>query len=139
MHRLRMIIICEFSKAVWRRVKLMGDFNDAPDDWHYVEGQGNFKSIWSIIRKLVLAVVVYLICQERNNRIFTDKKRSVQMLGDQVREVVRLRLMGLTYKKSENVLRAAEVWKFKVEGSVYSKRRIEIIWLLGNGLGVGFC
>lgn len=81
----------------------------------FIIGRPLNKSIWSIIHKLVIGVVVYVIWQERNVRIFQGKSRSVEVICSIVKDLVRLRLLSLKFKNSKQVLQVAEVWNIQVK------------------------
>ncbi|XP_035834035.1 uncharacterized protein LOC118482599 [Helianthus annuus] len=108
---------CEYSSAVWRRVRRQARMEEAPCLWQefivFAEKMKKGKSIWDIIRRLVVAACVYFIWLERNGRLFRDNSRSPQQLFVRICEEVRMRLVGLKLKRSSNVLEAAEVWRFK--------------------------
>ncbi|XP_021991701.1 uncharacterized protein LOC110888484 [Helianthus annuus] len=110
---------CEYALAVWRRCKVFGRMNDAPNSWpdiiRFVEEKGLLNSVWGIIGKLVLAASVYFIWQERNCRHFGEGKRSVQQLCGTVFETVRMRLLGLCFKDTPNVRMVADIWGFEVK------------------------
>ncbi|GKD89801.1 RNA-directed DNA polymerase, eukaryota, reverse transcriptase zinc-binding domain protein [Tanacetum coccineum] len=73
-------------------------------------GLYNGNAIASIIRRLGFAASVYLIWQERNNRIFKDEKRSPKELAESLYDTIRMRLMSLKVKMSKAVLEAQERW-----------------------------
>ncbi|PWA42720.1 Phytosulfokine [Artemisia annua] len=72
------------------------------------------KSIWSVIQRLVLGAVVYVIWQERNLRIFQGKSRNEDVTCGIIKELVRFKLMSLKLKGSVQTLKAAEIWNFHV-------------------------
>nr|GEY81844.1 RNA-directed DNA polymerase, eukaryota, reverse transcriptase zinc-binding domain protein [Tanacetum cinerariifolium] len=73
------------------------------------------RSIWSILKRLVIGSMVYFIWLERNLHRFQDKRRPVKDLCGIIRDNVRLRLMSLKIKKSVQVMEAARLWDFGVE------------------------
>lgn len=54
------------------------------------------KTVWSVIRRLVLAGAIYHIWQERNNRIFKNKRISYHAVVKTVIDDVRCRLVSLS-------------------------------------------
>ncbi|GKB13748.1 RNA-directed DNA polymerase, eukaryota, reverse transcriptase zinc-binding domain protein [Tanacetum coccineum] len=68
----------------------------------------NGNSISSIIRRLCIAASVYLIWQERNNRIFRDEERSSEDLYKMLNEIVRMRPLSLKVKDTMDVRKAQE-------------------------------
>lgn len=72
------------------------------------------KSIWSIIQRLVIGVVVYFLWQERNLRFFQGKYSSFDDVYQLIRENVRLRLLSSKIRRLKQSFEAAEIWKFHV-------------------------
>lgn len=64
------------------------------------------KFIWSVIRRLVLADIVYHIWIERNNRIFKNNRGPYETMFKTIIDDVRLRLISLTLKASPNATKA---------------------------------
>nr|GEY07236.1 hypothetical protein [Tanacetum cinerariifolium] len=58
------------------------------------------KSIWSILQRLLLGATVYTVWQERNLRMFQNRKRSVDMVCNIVKDMVRLRVLSLSLNPS---------------------------------------
>ena len=58
----------------------------------------------------VLLEDLYLIWQERNQRMFRDEQRSWIKLFDVLRETIRLRLMSFKTKKSIAMLKVQKDW-----------------------------
>ncbi|GJX75384.1 RNA-directed DNA polymerase, eukaryota, reverse transcriptase zinc-binding domain protein [Tanacetum coccineum] len=98
----------------------------APNSWHdiveYILKRPLNKSIWSILQRLVLGSTVYMVWQERNLRTFQNRHRSMEELCNLFKDVVRLRIMGLSLKASSQVFVAADIWKFHVNMVTGSKR-----------------
>ncbi|GKB96868.1 hypothetical protein Tco_0983005, partial [Tanacetum coccineum] len=94
-------------------------------------------SIDSIVRRLGLATCVYLIWQERNNRIFRNEKRTCEGLFDIFKETVRMRLMPLKAKSSQAVLSTQKRWnvKFQCLSPLGMTVPTCVSWLFQFGLG----
>ncbi|XP_071733553.1 uncharacterized protein [Rutidosis leptorrhynchoides] len=118
-----LLIGCSYAKSVWRWFRGKAGLDGIIDRIEYGTSQWNDvvnimagticnKGIWSIIRRLVFAAVIYHLWQERNARIFENDSSSHDVIAKRVFEVVRLRLMGLQVKKSMQSHSAAKVWKF---------------------------
>ena len=71
---------------------------------------GNGNNIMSVVRRLVLAAVVYNIWKERNGRIFREVTKSCEDVYKSIVEAVKNRLMSLTVKESMAVRRMEKVW-----------------------------
>ncbi|GKD62002.1 hypothetical protein Tco_1299511, partial [Tanacetum coccineum] len=72
------------------------------------------KSIWSIMQRLVLGAIVYIIWQERNLRLFQGKARNVDVVCKIIKDLIRFRILGLKVKSSFQALKAADIWDFSV-------------------------
>ncbi|GJT15001.1 hypothetical protein Tco_0873707 [Tanacetum coccineum] len=70
-------------------------------------------NIWSVIKRICLAAVVYYIWQERNLRLFQDIKRDPVTLSNEIRETVRLKRMNIRVKDSAAVRRVSDKWDIK--------------------------
>ncbi|GKC04395.1 RNA-directed DNA polymerase, eukaryota, reverse transcriptase zinc-binding domain protein [Tanacetum coccineum] len=110
---------CDFPKSIWCNLKNMVRLDYTPNRWQdllqFLLARPINKSIWSILQRLVLGASVYLIWQERNLRIFQNRHRSKEELCDLIKDVVRLRIMGLNLKASRQVFDAADIWNFNVD------------------------
>ncbi|GKB97479.1 hypothetical protein Tco_0983616 [Tanacetum coccineum] len=71
-------------------------------------------SINSIIRRISLAASVYMIWQERNNRIFRDEMRNPDEIYKILEDIIRMRLLSLKVKNSVAVKKAQEIWNVKM-------------------------
>nr|XP_043625584.1 uncharacterized protein LOC122597009 [Erigeron canadensis] len=106
---------CEFSSLVWNEVKSLADLQHLPNQWEAIvswmiaQQQQNTAQI--IIAKLVLAAVSYFVWQERNNRLFSTKKRSAMALVEVIKYTVRLKLLSMRFKNTNRVQHLLEKWK----------------------------
>ncbi|GJT57980.1 serine/threonine-protein kinase TOR isoform X2 [Tanacetum coccineum] len=103
-----------YSTQFWNRVKQKislkcteVECNDNVNNMA-IEYNGNSVNniINSIIRKLGLAASVYLLWQERNNRLFIGEKRSIDELYEIFVETIRLRLSSLKAKLTNAITKA---------------------------------
>nr|GEX36878.1 RNA-directed DNA polymerase, eukaryota, reverse transcriptase zinc-binding domain protein [Tanacetum cinerariifolium] len=108
---------CEYSKTFWSKV--VDKVGMACNNYKLNEiaaglsKKTNGNSIDSIIRRICFAASVYLVWQERNNRIFRDEKRNVEDLFGIFNDTVRMRLMSLKVKRSVAVTKAQTKWNVK--------------------------
>ena len=70
----------------------------------------NKRSINSVVARLVLAASVYYVWQERNSRLFNQKKRSKEQVVDLILATVRLKLLSFCFKKSSRVDKVMTEW-----------------------------
>ena len=105
---------CPYPNQVWNGLKPKLNLSMIPDKWtdiiRVIQQATRGKTVWSIIRRLVLAGTVYHIWQERNYRIFKNKRRTYDMVVKTISDDVRSRLLSLMFKPSPNVDRARHVW-----------------------------
>ncbi|GJT56941.1 hypothetical protein Tco_0991995 [Tanacetum coccineum] len=69
-------------------------------------------SIWSIIQRLVLGATVYYLWQERNIRRVNHMFRSQDVVLKCIVDTIRLKLMGLSLKRTADVEKATSIWGF---------------------------
>lgn len=105
---------CQYAEQIWEKVVMKMGVQCEKMDWEDIikefAGQFNGNSVGSIIRRLCLAASVYMIWQERNQRIFRDEYRRWEEVYEIILENIRLRLMSLKAKRSVAVLKAQEEW-----------------------------
>nr|GEY21176.1 hypothetical protein [Tanacetum cinerariifolium] len=109
---------CEYSKVFWGKIlKKMGVFGSTYK-WNdlvvEMSRRNNGNSVDSVIRRLCFAASVYLILQERKNRIFRDECKSIRELIKVLSDIVRMRLLSLKFKRSTAVIKAQERWDVKL-------------------------
>ncbi|GKD74642.1 hypothetical protein Tco_1332924, partial [Tanacetum coccineum] len=61
------------------------------------------RSARSVISKLTFAASCHFICQERNNILFKNQKRSEVQVSDVIKSTVYLKLLSCKFKKTNNV------------------------------------
>ncbi|XP_071692649.1 uncharacterized protein [Rutidosis leptorrhynchoides] len=112
----------DYPKVVWHELKSLARLDHAPnlltDIVPYMLSRPINKSVWSIIQRLVFGACVYCIWQERNLRLYQDKSTPVVALVDYIKNLVRLKLLGLTIKNSNQVKLAAEMWNVNLGRNV---------------------
>ncbi|GJZ78974.1 ycf3-interacting protein 1, chloroplastic [Tanacetum coccineum] len=84
-----------------------------------------WKSSKSVVTKLVIATTAYFIWQERNWRLFKNKKRSSKQVFDAIFIVVRLKLLSSRFKKSKDGVLFAQRWNLPI--SEYATEPLSII------------
>nr|GEU62956.1 hypothetical protein [Tanacetum cinerariifolium] len=77
---------CAYAAKVWGYVRDLADLNDAPpvlmDIVDLLQQMGKSRKVRSIFRKLILAATAYFIWNERNSRLFKNRKRSPEDIRD---------------------------------------------------------
>ncbi|GJX92045.1 RNA-directed DNA polymerase, eukaryota, reverse transcriptase zinc-binding domain protein [Tanacetum coccineum] len=106
----------EFWKLAMAKMGVVYDVMEWNDLVNHVARLYCGNSIDSVIRRLGLAVGVYLIWKERNGRIFRDEKRSIKELAEVFADLIRTRLLSLKFKKSAAVLRVQKIWNVCLNG-----------------------
>ncbi|GKB44156.1 hypothetical protein Tco_0889098 [Tanacetum coccineum] len=114
---------CSFSQQVWNQVKGVAglassnkSIYDTIDDIIPFASRNTSKSV---IAKLVVAATSYFIWQERNGRLFKNKKRTVNQVVDCIMNTVRLKLMSCHLKKSRSACDIVKAWNLS-EGILIS-------------------
>ncbi|XP_022003172.1 uncharacterized protein LOC110900596 [Helianthus annuus] len=106
---------CNFSAQVWNKVKAMVNLTNVDTTWssilNWVEQHSRSKSVDHIVSKLVIAAASYYIWQERNNRLSTNSKRTVDQVAEMVKGSVRLRLMSFRFRASSAKERIFKAWQ----------------------------
>ncbi|PWA48460.1 reverse transcriptase domain, Reverse transcriptase zinc-binding domain protein [Artemisia annua] len=109
---------CKYTKLFWSKVCLKIGLNWVEMEWNdtvdSLANMDNESTIKNIIRRLSLAASVYLICRERNCRLFKNENRSVDELYEMFVDTIRLRLAGLKAKPTVAVLNAQVEWNVRM-------------------------
>ncbi|KAJ9536013.1 hypothetical protein OSB04_un000819 [Centaurea solstitialis] len=89
-----LFFLCPFSRLVWKTICRDVDWVNFPDQWddimEAITTQARAPKLMT--HKLVLAASVYMIWRERNNRLFTDKKKLPDQVICDIRAVVHMRI-----------------------------------------------
>ena len=108
---------CSFSNEVWIKAKQLAEIKSSSTQWanivNEMAGDEVISSIGSVIKRLVFAASVYQLWNERNNRIFKDKKQTCEEVFCKIVETVKYKLLGITVKESRAVEKVEEKWKIK--------------------------
>ncbi|GKC86403.1 reverse transcriptase domain, reverse transcriptase zinc-binding domain protein [Tanacetum coccineum] len=114
---------CSFSQQVWNQVKgVAGLASSNASIYDTIDDIIPFaarKTSKSVIAKLVVAATSYFIWQERNGRLFKNKKRTVNQVVDCIMNTVRLKLMSCRLKKSRSACDIVKAWNLS-EGILIS-------------------
>ncbi|GKE28810.1 RNA-directed DNA polymerase, eukaryota, reverse transcriptase zinc-binding domain protein [Tanacetum coccineum] len=109
---------CEFSNEIWNEllrmlnVRLSRCWDKIINEVKALELN---KNIWSIMRRLVCGATVYYIWQKRNNRLFKNEKRDSNTILNIVKEIVKMKLIGIKVKESRTVKEVEERWNAKMQ------------------------
>ena len=110
---------CQFSNDIWKSLLPMMNCIVQNEEWNsiitYIAAMGCTNNIWSVIRRLCLGAMVYFIWQERNFRTFRDETRDSKTVCRIICESVRMKIMSLKVKKSNEVMSAASIWNVKLD------------------------
>ncbi|PWA52734.1 reverse transcriptase zinc-binding domain-containing protein [Artemisia annua] len=110
---------CGYAKKFWEKMLLKMGSKCNTLEWNGLinefASQSNGNTIGSIIRRLCLAISVYLIWQERNCRIFRNECKEWEDLFNMGCEIVKLRLLSLTRKPSKEVFKAQADWEISYD------------------------
>ncbi|GJV06988.1 RNA-directed DNA polymerase, eukaryota, reverse transcriptase zinc-binding domain protein [Tanacetum coccineum] len=139
---------CDYAKKIWKkicgkaRMKFHNDsWNNTPDEMS--KGVAN-RSVWGVIKKLCLAVVVYYIWQERNLRLFNNDQRDKEVLINTIIEEIKAKMVSITVKNTDTdtVLQAEELTHYNrwpctlITFSEYLFNGAQTNWAMGGNLSV---
>nr|GEY79048.1 hypothetical protein [Tanacetum cinerariifolium] len=105
---------CDFAKTVWKEIcKFSYKFGDQfklVDLCRELTGRNTESKFGMAVDKLLVAATVYYVWQERNRRLFSQEKRTVEILCNQIKECVKSKLMSLHVKESKCVSVMIRKW-----------------------------
>ncbi|GJY74975.1 reverse transcriptase domain, reverse transcriptase zinc-binding domain protein [Tanacetum coccineum] len=97
---------CGFSQQLWNHVKKFACMDNMVPMLNYIilylSPIAQRRSTRCVIAKLVVAASAYFIWQERNWRLFKNKKRSATQVIECIMSLVRLKLLSCHFKKSKD-------------------------------------
>ncbi|XP_071687731.1 uncharacterized protein [Rutidosis leptorrhynchoides] len=97
---------CSYSRQVWLKAQALTHL-PCLHNWRSlvscISPSASRNSVRGVVAKLVFAVSVYFIWQERNNRIFKKSHRTEVKLFEDVIATVRLKLLSIKFKVSADV------------------------------------
>nr|GEW57246.1 RNA-directed DNA polymerase, eukaryota, reverse transcriptase zinc-binding domain protein [Tanacetum cinerariifolium] len=98
---------------IWKALSGKMKVDNMPSSWsaiidHYAKSPCN-NSIWSVIRRIVLATAVYFVWKERNNRLFIGDSNKAEVVLKMIIKSIRNQMMGLKVRKTNVVLRSSIV------------------------------
>ncbi|KAI3827752.1 hypothetical protein L1987_01835 [Smallanthus sonchifolius] len=110
---------CPFASQVWNEVKDFAYMERVNASWKSImaslEQYSRSKSAQNVVRKMVVAASTYFIWQERNNRLFSENKRSSSMIANVILHTVRLKLMSFKVGRNTKNPLMLEKWKTQVK------------------------
>ncbi|KAJ0917942.1 hypothetical protein HanRHA438_Chr05g0211871 [Helianthus annuus] len=113
---------CSFSAEVWNIVKKIVDMGSVSDTWNsitmWMEQHSNSKKLNHTVCKMVVAASTYFIWQERNNRLFSQTRRSANTISQVIIRTVRLRLMGFHVGREPRYKELLERWKIPMKNTL---------------------
>nr|GEU97336.1 hypothetical protein [Tanacetum cinerariifolium] len=71
------------------------------------------KSIWSVLRRIILVTTVYFIWKERNDIMFNNGKKNAEETLKGIIDNIKLQFVGLTVKNSAQVRTVEVEWNVK--------------------------
>ncbi|GJT18120.1 RNA-directed DNA polymerase, eukaryota, reverse transcriptase zinc-binding domain protein [Tanacetum coccineum] len=106
--------LCDFVKTVWKEIckfsYKVGDQFKLVDLCRELTGRNKESKFGMVVDKLLLAATVYYVWQERNRRLFSQEKRTVEILCNQIKECVKYKLMSLHVNESKCVSVMIRKW-----------------------------
>ncbi|GKC07260.1 retrovirus-related pol polyprotein from transposon TNT 1-94, partial [Tanacetum coccineum] len=109
-----LFFLCDYSKDMWNRLAPMMNMTRTVYKWDEVVTDllkfKHGKNIWSVMRRISFAAMIYYIWQERNQRLFRGENRDREILFKAINEVIKLKLMNIRVRNSAEVRKVAELW-----------------------------
>ncbi|GJS10955.1 hypothetical protein Tco_0367751 [Tanacetum coccineum] len=107
-------VVVPWYNVVWDSMKVMAGLSNVMGSITIIVDtlipMSKHRSAQSVIAKLVVAACCYYIWQERNFRLFKNKKRSPQHVINCIKASVRLKLLSCYFKKSKDVMEVIRLW-----------------------------
>ncbi|PWA52348.1 hypothetical protein CTI12_AA455900 [Artemisia annua] len=104
-------------KEVWDKVRDIAEIEYDYRNWNELLKCLAYScvqnSIVLVVKRLALAASVYTIWQERNGRIFKDVHKTSQEVFNDIADIIRHKLLGITVKNSVNVRKVEARWNVK--------------------------
>jgi hypothetical protein len=105
---------CSCSLKIWLLVRERACMSSVSSSWpeviSWLNNRASSKSIGNLVCRLIVAASVYCIWRERNARFFNNHARPPEVLGAEILDMVRLKLLGLKFKRKPNVMNTLEKW-----------------------------
>ncbi|XP_071704867.1 uncharacterized protein [Rutidosis leptorrhynchoides] len=102
----------DFSVSVFTHVVAVANWSS---DWKNLREilipYANHNVARGVVAKLVFGALVYYVWQERNNRLYGQKARSVDQLYEVIFSTVRMKLLSIKFRNSAFVQVMKECWK----------------------------
>ncbi|KAJ0833348.1 putative RNA-directed DNA polymerase [Helianthus annuus] len=106
---------CKLSSEIWCTVRSKVGMDTVEPRWteivDWLKHRSRSKSARNLLCKLIVAASMYVIWQERNNRLFKNHARPPDIISKAVIERVRYKLMGLRFKNTIRVRELLEKWE----------------------------
>ncbi|KAJ0575511.1 putative reverse transcriptase zinc-binding domain-containing protein [Helianthus annuus] len=105
---------CSYACCIWHGVRDLVDMGNIDSTWdaiytHLLQ-HADSKKVIHIVGRLVVGAAVYFVWQERNQRLFSSKKRSQSQLVEVILNTVRMKLHSMKFKKSVEAMRVLHLW-----------------------------
>ncbi|XP_021993818.1 uncharacterized protein LOC110890505 [Helianthus annuus] len=106
---------CKLSSEIWCTVRSKVGMDRVEPRWteivEWLKHRSRSKSATNLLCKLIVAATMYVIWQERNNRLFKNHARPPDIISKAVIDSVRYKLMGLRFKNTIRVRELLEKWE----------------------------
>ncbi|XP_059629764.1 uncharacterized protein LOC132272680 [Cornus florida] len=105
---------CTFTNPIWRFLQSKCRLHVVPNSWvdfiNWVSHQWRGRNLENLINKLVLSTTVNQIWMERNERAFTNQRKSQNRVLNRSMELVKWRLLSISVKDSPSARRIVLDW-----------------------------
>ncbi|XP_021979803.1 uncharacterized protein LOC110875919 [Helianthus annuus] len=106
---------CEFASQIWYGVREKSGMRSIENTWekilNHLLQHADSKQATHIIGKLVVGASAYFVWQERNNRLFSSKKRNAAQLIEVILMTVRMKLHTMKFRRTSHVNQVLLEWR----------------------------
>ncbi|XP_021996306.1 uncharacterized protein LOC110893508 [Helianthus annuus] len=105
---------CQYASQVWSGIKEKAGMDTVHNSWDsiydHLERYAKSTSACHIIGKLVVSAAAYFVWQERNQRLFSSRKRSATKLIEVILATVRMKLQSMRFKRTNQIHGILQEW-----------------------------
>ncbi|XP_022031768.1 uncharacterized protein LOC110932821 [Helianthus annuus] len=106
---------CPYATQVWNGIKDKADIGAIPNIWERIYDHllqfAKFGRAKHIIGKILVGAAAYFVWEERNQRLFSTKKRSADQLVEVILTTVRMKLHTMKFKRTSQANNVLQEWR----------------------------
>ncbi|XP_071695288.1 uncharacterized protein [Rutidosis leptorrhynchoides] len=106
---------CFSANLVWSKMKSLVQIPISSSRWldvvNLLSPVASKQLARIVVAKIIFSATIYFVWQERNQRLFQSKTRSIEQLVQVITSTVRLKLLSLKFKNSQDVQNMKALWR----------------------------